>query len=238
MTSNDASRDVVFEYHWLRALVGLIAVLLAVVVALVARLPPNMEPLPSISDSYWLGGRDLFVGALYIVSAFLGAYNGHDTRDFWISKAASLTSFGVALFPTSPLSTDDVLPPYLRAIEPYVSKLHFISAFVLFVCLAVLLVFFLRRARKKLDGLRGGEPGPGSELTISVRLWVYRACLAVMVASMAVGLLYFVGVVTWHRTVFFVELFALLAFGVAWLVSGAYPLFERMKEGSAAPVAG
>ena len=70
MTTNNSSA--VFDYRALRLLVGLIAFALPIVVSLL-----SIKTLPSISASYHAEGRDAFVGMLFVVGAFLWAYNGH-----------------------------------------------------------------------------------------------------------------------------------------------------------------
>ena len=69
---------IVFNYQALRLLMGLIALALPIAVSLTAILgTPSVSDLPSISYSYHTGARNVFVGALFIVGAFLWAYNGH-----------------------------------------------------------------------------------------------------------------------------------------------------------------
>ena len=62
----------VFDYRALRLLMGLIALALPFIVTLV-----SSTQLSSISASYFTEARDAFVGMLFIVGAFLWAYNGH-----------------------------------------------------------------------------------------------------------------------------------------------------------------
>jgi len=74
----------VFDYRTLRLLIGLIAFSLPLVVELLAT-----ATIPSISASYYTEARDAFVGMLFIVGAFLWAYNGHtDWQGRWSKVAA------------------------------------------------------------------------------------------------------------------------------------------------------
>ncbi|MEM7432630.1 MAG: hypothetical protein AAF351_11945 [Pseudomonadota bacterium] len=75
-----------FSYHTIRGLVGLIALLIAGVAAILSG-----PTLGSISASYHFDAQDVFVGSLFIVSAFLGAYNGspHATETHLIEFIAS-----------------------------------------------------------------------------------------------------------------------------------------------------
>ncbi len=86
----------VLDYRLLRLLVGLIAFFLPFAVSLYSSIS-----LSSISASYHTEAQDVFVGALFIISAFLFAYNGHSLREALASKVASLATILVAMFPTA-----------------------------------------------------------------------------------------------------------------------------------------
>ena len=86
----------VFDYRALRLLVGLIAFLLPIVVSII-----STSSLASISASYHTEARDVFVGMLFVVSAFLWAYNGHTTWQSRTSKIASVAAILVAILPTT-----------------------------------------------------------------------------------------------------------------------------------------
>lgn len=129
----------VFDYRALRFLVGLIAIFLPIIVSLL-----STTELSSISASYYTNARDVFVGMLFIVSAFLWGYNGHTSREAVASKIASLAAMAVALCPTSSdLCEIDTL-----------SIIHAIAAFVLFS----ILVFFC------FGPFRYGTKGKGGEV--------------------------------------------------------------------------
>lgn len=65
----------VFDYRTLRLLTGLIALCLPFLVSL--RASPELS---SISASYYTEARDLFVGMIFVVAAFMWAYQGHSKR--------------------------------------------------------------------------------------------------------------------------------------------------------------
>jgi len=124
----------VFNYHTLRTSVGLIALSIPAVVIFF-----SSETLNSISAYYYTNARDLFVGMLFIVGAFLFAYNGHtDWQARW-SKVAALAAFGVALFPTTKQG----------GAATFTSLVHLASAGTLFTILAYFCGVFTRGQNPK-----------------------------------------------------------------------------------------
>ena len=59
-------------------------------------------PLDSISASYWAEGdwsRNIFVGFLFAIGAFLLSYNGYGDDQRRLSKVAAFAAVAVAMFP-------------------------------------------------------------------------------------------------------------------------------------------
>ena len=188
----------VFDYRGLRLLVGLIALSLPIVaVALAGR------SLPSISASYYSNARDMFVGQLFVVGAFLFAYNGHSDYESYASKVASIAALCVASFPT----TCDGCPVGFHSI------VHYLSAALLFSILAYFCFIPFQRGLKD-------KPGKGKIR----RRWIYAICGSVMVACIIVialaNLLLSREAVEAWRITFWGEWLALTAFGIAWIASG------------------
>ena len=75
MLSNPERQEI--DEHTGKLLVGVIAILLAAVTDILAG-----GGLESISESYHKGGlaRDVFVGSLLAISAFLATYNGYTSN--------------------------------------------------------------------------------------------------------------------------------------------------------------
>ncbi|MDP6633578.1 MAG: hypothetical protein QGG42_01600 [Phycisphaerae bacterium] len=198
-TKKDDKQRAIFDYRALRLLMGFIALALPLVVSLVSR-----ERLSSISASYYTNARDVFVGMLCVVSAFLLAYNGHWLRESIASKVASVAAVCVAVFPTSPAGGGYSMTSWV----------HFGSATVLFSTLAY---FCLGPFRKNTKG-QSGKKG--------VRSKVYLVCGSTMIACMAVMLaaISFLSreVITTWRIIYWGEATALVAFGAAWIVAGKY----------------
>lgn len=202
------NRSVVFDYRALRLLVGLIALAMPFVVTALAG-----EELSSISASYYTKARDAFVGMLFVVGAFLWAYNGHTPQEGRASKIASLAAICVALFPTSCETCESTI----------VSMIHYVAAVTTF---SILAYFCLGPFRKNTKG-QPGKKGRRDKVYL-VCGWVIVACmLTAFLANLALPK---ETVHAWDIT-YWAEAIALGAFGVAWIVAGKYlPLFADQDE--------
>jgi hypothetical protein len=95
-----APRQPEIDQYTIKFLVGAIALGLPIVESLLTGL--TGDPITSISASFWATGlwpRNIFVGCLFAVAAFLLAYNGLSETEMWLAKVASLCALGVAMFP-------------------------------------------------------------------------------------------------------------------------------------------
>jgi hypothetical protein len=187
----------VFDYRGLRLLMGLIALFLPVIVSILAA-----KLLTSISASYYSDARDMFVGLLFVVGAFLFAYNGHSETESLASKIAAVSALFAASFPTA----CDGCPSGAGSI------IHYAAAAILF---SILAYFCFIPFREKIKG-QGGKKAR--------RNIIYLVCGWVMIGSMAV---IFIAnqvlseqiLMAW-RVTYYGEAIALMAFGVAWTASG------------------
>ncbi len=198
----------VFDYRALRLLVGLIAFLLPFVVSIV-----SAARLPSISASYYTNARDAFVGMMFVVSAFLWAYNGHTPTEAWTSKVASIAAALIALFPTN---------CYVCNVDTS-SVIHSVTAAVLF---SILAFFCFSPFRVKIKGAEG-KKGRRNKVYLLCG-WVMVACIFVM-GVFKLDVLQEAG--NHLRITYWGEAIALVAFGFAWIVAGKYiPLFVDKEE--------
>ena len=202
----NGNKEVLFDYRALRLLMGFIALALPFAVSVL-----SSSPLSSISASYYTEARDAFVGMLFVVSAFLWAYNGHSLKEAYASKIASLAAVFVAIFPTS----CDLCKPELKSV------IHYGAAATLF---AILAYFCFGPFRKNTKG-KAGKKGRRSK--------IYFTCGCIMVGCM-LGLV--VSKLTMSdetikalRVTYWAEAIALCAFGFAWIVAGKYfrPFVDR-----------
>jgi len=197
------------DHHTIKLIVGVIAISLASLTSLFSQ-----AQLESISASYHQGGwpRNIFVGFLFAISAFLLAYNGRSSLEMMLSKMAALAAMGVAMFPCGCDGHQEIIP--------YV---HYVSAAVMFLVLAAFCYSFRKRARAK---------GHSQAL---VRSYIYALCGFIILASIAILALDYLwnGAITkWiHRLTFYGEAAGLIAFGVAWLTaSRILPIITSREE--------
>jgi hypothetical protein len=185
------------DHRSLKLMVALIAFFLASATAFLAA-----GSIDSISGSYGHGGpsRDIFVGSMFAIAAFMAAYNGYSGTEAVLAKVVALSALGVALFPGGS-GTDSKL----------IDSIHTVASLVMFSALVALCRVFYRRAKGK------GLPGA------SRRAWLYAVCAAVMLIAMVLVVVdHFLGrplQAAIPRLVFHCEHIALIAFGVAWLAA-------------------
>lgn len=123
------------DHRTIKLIVGLIALTLANLTSFFSQ-----TLITSISASYYEGGwaRDIFVGFLFAISAFLLAYNGQSRREMLLSKVAACAALGVAMFPCKCGNHTEIIP-----------NVHGVSAAVMFAILAFFCYIFFARARNK-----------------------------------------------------------------------------------------
>lgn len=192
-------KSAVFDYLALRLLMGLIALFIPFIVSWI-----SSASLTSISASYYSEARDAFVGLLFVVGAFLFAYNGHTGPQSLLSKIACIAAVCVAYFPTSCDGCETSAS----------SVIHYASALVLFLILTYFCFVFFQK------GTKGGTSKQRR------RSAIYFVCGWVMVASILTILIAKTMMpettVDELRIVYWAEASALFFFGVAWIVSGKY----------------
>ncbi len=213
MNDTKTAVERVFSYRTIRGLVGFIALGIALVTAIVAG-----EAIGSISASYHTDAQDLFVGFLFIVSGFLGAYKGSNWIEYGSAKVASLTAFLVAVFPTgSPKCGPDCVPDYVQDIASLLyttpATIHSFSTIVFFLMLFSIMVVFTLRAWGKKNG--------------ACRSVVYAVCCLSMLIALVFASASRDASLSDYGGVFWAEFVALSAFGIGWLYSGLYEWLEN-----------
>jgi hypothetical protein len=201
-------RMLVFDYKRTRLLIGIIAFLLPFAVSFI-----SSTPLTSISASYYTEARDALVGMLFIVGAFLFAYNGYTIWQSWASKIGSIAAVLIALFPTN----------CGTCLVNYISKIHYCSAATLFL---ILTYFCFGPFRNKAKDKNTAEAGR--------RIIIYLFCGTIMVVCMLTMLISnFLPKIEVEklRLFYWAEAVALVAFGTAWLTaSKVFPVFAGDTE--------
>lgn len=204
-------KRVEIDHRTIKLIVGLIALSLANLTSFFSE-----TVLGSISASYYEAGwpRDIFIGFLYAISAFLLAYNGKSTHEMILSKIAAFAALGVAMFPCDCGGHPQIIP-----------HLHAISAAVMFLVLAGFCYIFYRRSR-----------GKGNSEAKYVRAFVYAACGIVIVGVIVI--LAYDGLTGGvldkffkNRLTFYGERIGLIAFGISWLTaSRVLPVLSSPAE--------
>lgn len=168
----------------------------------------------SISQSYHVGGwaRDIFVGSLFAITAFLLSYNGNSTPQMISSKIAAIAAMGVAMFPCECEIYEEIIP-----------NVHNTSAAVMFLVLSFFCYTFYCRARDK------------AHPQAKIRAYIYAVCGLTIVASiLLLGFDHLSGDLissSISRLTFYGERAGLVAFGIAWLTaSRALPLLTTKEE--------
>ena len=202
-------KRVEIDHHTMKLIIGVIAISLATLTSFFA-----VTSIQSISASYYEDGwsRDIFVGFLFAISAFLLAYNGKSTNEMVLSKMAAVAAMGVAMFPCKCGTHTEII-----------RYVHGTSAAVMFVILAIFCYIFFRRAYGK------------GHLQAKLRAIIYALCgITIVTSILIIAIDNFTGGIISskiNRLTFFCEAAALIAFGIAWLsASRILPLITSGKE--------
>jgi hypothetical protein len=204
------------SYYALRQAVGWIAVGLPVALALPWYLLHGPPVLPSISDYYYTGMRNLFVGSLCGIGLFNFSCRGYDLQDEIAGTLSGVCAVGVAFCPTLPTQTNPCTPA-----NQTLGVLHWVFAAVLFATLAYMCIeLFTMTARNVLLTRQKLE-----------RNRLYYTCGVVILASALT-----IAFLNWRNmsftilglgSTFLLETIALWAFGLAWLVKGGTFLRDK-----------
>jgi hypothetical protein len=226
------------SYLLIRAIVGILGILLPITFIIGEFfLAGNAEVRGSLSAYYHTSMRDLFVAVLCVTGFFLATYLAGErkTPDFWLSLVAGIAVLFVAFLPTSrphlapgaPECGTLPVPQGCSAVqqrfgEVMVARVHFFSAGVFILSLAVLCFVFAKREKERKDA-------PGMARTIN-------ACGIVIIAAVLWAIL---GGIFKIRTgaltpLYVAEVLSVWAFGLAWLLK-ARDLFKTLVGGPPPP---
>jgi len=193
--------------HAAKLIIGMIAISLAIIEYILTG-----GSIDSISESYFKGDwpRNIFVGFLFVIAAFMFTYNGkepYQMAQILLSKVAALAALGVALFPCA-CNRDPG--------EISFDHIHGSSAAVLFIILAIFCRFFYLRAKNKEHKYKEAK----------IRAAIYKYCGIAIVLSIGIlALDYFSeGAISSkiHNLTFIFEYVALASFGFAWLTASRF----------------
>jgi hypothetical protein len=94
-TEKSAQRTLMFSNEAIRLFIGVITFTLPIIVVVIP-----CSPLTSISAAYYTNARDIFVGVLFVLGAFLIVYKGHSKSEDWIATLGGIAAIIAALCPT------------------------------------------------------------------------------------------------------------------------------------------
>ncbi len=210
MDQKDVYSSQIYSYLTLRKAVGWIGIMIpfTMMIGMFILFDGNVVQ-KSISNYYYTGMRDVLVGAICAIALFMFFYRGYDKWDDWAGNLAGLSAIGVAWFPTAEAGPNNSI-----------GLIHFISAALFFLTLAVFSLFlFTKKALK---------PTPRKR----TRNIIYIICGLVIVACLVAIWIYF-NLINNDKEkcsfVFWAETLALIAFGISWLTKGG-TLYADKKE--------
>lgn len=217
--SSPTQTQTVFSYKAIRGLAGAVALSIPFIVTIASQ-----EPIASISGSYYTDARDWFVGLLFMNAAFLFAYKGHNNTQKYLSRIAAVAAVCVALFPTTQSACEIENPDSLLNCAPdWVSTVHYVSAGALFSILTYFCFFIFYRSTAETPYKSASKPSVKRSSDEARRHLVYLACSVTMLACMLGLVLVAFGLFAQiSNIVYYLEALALIAFGIAWTVSGKF----------------
>jgi hypothetical protein len=218
MKSNDQNQNLIHSYLALRKAVGWIGILLPFTLMTGLFLFFHADGiLGSISEYYYSGMRDVFVGALCSIALFLFFYRGYANWkkinwDKIITNAGGFLAIGIAIFPMTETGPTE-----------WKGVIHYICAITFFLLLSCYSIFIFTK----------GSPEPTRQKLFRNRIYVI--CGLVMIASLVGILIFFQFLQTpgsRFRFVFWGETVALIAFGISWLTKGGTLYPDRSVSGA------
>ena len=212
--SQTKSEQLIISFLSIRKAIGILGIALPFALLFGSLLIDNCDQIQgSISAYYYTKVRNVFVGILCAVAFYLFSYKGYDKKDRILSALCGLSSLGVAFLPTS------VDPPLSNCVnqlvaDSMVSNLHFLSAGVFFSLSAYISI--------KQFTLGSSNPTPQKLKRNSVFRWCgYIMILCLVLIGLYAGFFQerYPDIQT-LKPVFWLETFALWAYGTSWLVKG------------------
>jgi hypothetical protein len=206
MSSNKGSESaLVLSYLGLRRAIGILGIALPLVLLLGALIIFQTDLPSSISSYYHTGMRDVLVGTLSAFGVFLFSYKGYP-GDAKYGKIASVSAIGVALFPTTPQGK-------ITATARTIGYFHLVFTVAFFATLIYFSYFLFTKSDQ--------DPLPPKKRQ---RNLVYKICGILMaICILGIVIVFFLPNATaWlgDYTVFWLETFAIWAFGVSWFTKG------------------
>lgn len=199
-TSKSMQKAPAFSSEAIRWLVGFITFTLPILVTVI-----SSDRLTSISASYETEARDVFVGLLFVLGAFLLVYKGHTQTENWMANLGGLAAVAAALFPTA----CDLCP------KGPAFYIHAVAGNVLFGVVAYFCLGPFRRAAKSKPWIKARR-----------RATFYTICgcaiIACLAISLAIGLAMPAELKKNLTPTFWAEFVMLWIFSAVWIVASKW----------------
>lgn len=201
--------SLVFSYLTLRTVIGILGIALPFAVSLGALIFFRTGIQSSISSYYHTGMRDVFVGALWAIGFFLLSYKGYERVDNIAGNLGCIFAVGVSLFPTAPDQP-------ASSVAILIGYIHLTFAALFFLTLIYFSLFLFTRT----------DPSKTPSTRKLSRNRVYKICGYVMSGCILLIFIYKIlpgnaaAVLKGLDLVFWLEAFAIVAFGISWLTKG------------------
>ena len=169
----------------------------------------------SISHYYYTLASGLFVGSLCAVGLFLITYKGFGPLDDFATNTAGVFAFCIALFPTTAPPEGSSWNIYSYAYSKPVSEIHLISAALFFITLSLISIFLFTKGKKDYQQNPQKRARNRIYTTCGVLMLLFVILIGVYMMSDGLKERY-----SEYNPTFWLECFALISFGVSWLVKG------------------
>ena len=216
MTTSPETTRLAKSYLRLRQLLGILGLILPFALILGLWLIFKVDQPGSISEYYYTGMGDVFVGIMCAVGLFLIAYPGYDWWDEWSANVAGTGAIGVALFPTTEAGQ----------VATFIGTIHGISTALFFVPVACISLFLFTKTDPKLGPMTRRKKmrnrvyiGSGIVIFVAIAL---MGGLGLLPDDLRASL-------EAYRPVFWLETVAVLGFGTSWLVKGEAILKDQVE---------
>lgn len=222
MSNNQHNQYMIDTYLILRR--GMATIAFAFPIALLLFGPqPGLEPEPSISAYYWVGGnlRDLFVGVLCAIGVCLMLYKGPKKEDLALDLAG-LFAILVAFFEMR--EGTDCMPQENWYDFLFDGSWHGEFAFAFFAAIAYVCIFLSTKRHIFAIIFSNQEDNPDTRTSREKKFdKLYTLCGTVMVVVIVLGVALKVmdsdnALCEKYNTVFWTETFAIWTFAAFWLI--------------------
>lgn len=206
-----------FSYLELRKAIGILAIALPFVLSLGALILFKTGIQSSISNYYYTGMRDVFVGILCAIAFFMLSYKGYGRADKIAGNLGCLFAVCVALFPMTPENNPSDCARIIGSVHLAFATLFFLT-----------LIYFSLRLFTKTDKKK--KP-TRKKLK---RNKVYKACgytMGICILLIALYLLLPHGMTSFldkYNPIYWLETIAVLAFGISWLTKSEVILKDEI----------